>query len=165
MEGNDFFAMAPEEGPVVDLNGLGVHFKVRGAQTGGRFAVVEHPVDPRIVVEPHRHQYEDEMSYVLAGTVWARVGDREVEAPAGSYVWKPRGVWHTFWNATDEPARVLEVITPAGFEDFFEHIAELLRDEQPDDERIGELCERHGIEFDRSWLPGIEERVGPLRMV
>jgi quercetin dioxygenase-like cupin family protein len=90
VDGTDL-CLAPNDGPLVDLGGLGVHFKVRGEQTGGQFAVVEHPVEPSVVVEPHRHQHEDELSYVLDGTVWARVGDREVEAAAGSYVWKPRG--------------------------------------------------------------------------
>lgn len=163
MDGSDFF-VGGGDGPLVDLGGLGVRFKVRGEQTGGRLAVVEHPVAPGVVVEPHRHEHEDEMSYVLEGTIWARVGDQEQEAPAGSYVWKPRRVLHTFWNPGPEPARLLEVITPAGFENFFEQLAVMLQREAPDEE-ILELCDRYGLEFDQSWLPDIQARFGPMRMV
>jgi hypothetical protein len=61
--------------------------------------------------------------YVLEGTVGARVGDREVVAGAGSYLIKPRRL-HTFWNAGPGPARLLEVIAPAGFETYFAELAE-----------------------------------------
>lgn len=158
--------LGPGGGTLVDLGGLGVHFKVRGAQTGGAFAVVEHPVSARVIVEPHVHRYEDELSFVLEGTVWARVGEQEAEAKAGSYVWKPRGVLHTFWNPGPEPARILETISPAGFEDFFEELATLLQHSPPPtDEDVYGLCDRYGLSFDRSWLPGLESRFGEMRMV
>lgn len=149
----------------MDLGGVGVHFKVRGEQTGGRFAVVEHPVEAGVIVEPHSHEHEDELSYVLAGTIWARVGDKEVEAAAGSYVWKPRKVLHTFWNPGPEPARILEVISPAGFENFFEELAVLLQSEQQSEEDIAGLCDRYGLAFDHSWLPDLEARFGAMRVV
>jgi quercetin dioxygenase-like cupin family protein len=158
--------IAPGGGSLVDLGGLGVHFKVRGAETGGRFAVVEHPVEPGVIVDPHIHRNEDELSYVLNGTIWARVGDQEVEAAAGSYVWKPRGVLHTFWNPGPEPARILEVISPAGFERLFDEVAALL--EHPSDsteEAVYELCRNYGLTFDRSWLPELQARFGPMRIV
>lgn len=164
MDGADFF-LATDDGPLVDLGGIGVQFKVRGEQTGGRFAVVEHPVEPGVIVEPHRHQHEDELSYVLEGTIWARVGEKEMEATAGSYVWKPKQVLHTFWNAGPEPARILEVISPAGFEIFFEQLAVLLQSEPPSEEDIAGLCDRYGLEFDHSWLPDLQARFGPLRVV
>jgi quercetin dioxygenase-like cupin family protein len=150
----------------IDLGGLGVVFKLRGEQTGGGLAIVEHPVEPGIVVEPHLHRHEDELSYVLEGTVWVRVGAEEIEAAAGSYVWKPRNVLHTFWNTGPEPARILEVITPAGFERFFAELgAELAQPDGPNEDAIEEMCDRYGLVFDHSWLPDIQDRFGPLRMV
>jgi quercetin dioxygenase-like cupin family protein len=158
--------LAPGAGELVDIGGIGVHFKVPGHLTGGAFSVVEHPVEPGVVVEPHTHQNEDELSYVLEGTIWARVGDREVEAPAGSYLWKPRGVMHTFWNPGPEPARILEIISPAGFERFFAELAdELARSEEPDEQAIGALCDRYELSLDRTWLPDIQARFGPMRVV
>lgn len=156
----------PGGGKLVDLGGLGVHFKVRGEQTGGRFAVVEHPIEPGVLVDPHAHRHEDELSYILQGTVWARVGDQEIEAIAGSYIWKPRNVLHTFWNAGPTPARILEVISPAGFERLFDDVAALLQSpsESPE-EQVYELCATYGLSFDRSWVPELEARFGPMRIV
>jgi quercetin dioxygenase-like cupin family protein len=165
MENTDVY-VAPGGGALVDLGGLGVHFKVRGEQTGGSFAIVEHPIEPGILVEPHIHRNEDEMSYVLNGTIWARVGDREVEAVAGSYVWKPRGVLHAFWNPGPEPARILEIISPAGLELLFEQIALLLeRSSDTTEGAVYELCRQYRLSFDRSWVPDLESRFGQMRIV
>lgn len=151
-------------GRLVDLGGTSVHLKVPGERTGGAFALLEQPVDAGVIVEPHIHQHEDELAYVLEGTVWMRVGDHEVEATAGSYVWKPRGTLHTFWNPGTEPARILEIISPAGFEGFFAELADLIAG-APTDEQVGALCERYGVIFDHSWLPDLQDRFGPLRLV
>jgi quercetin dioxygenase-like cupin family protein len=158
--------MAPGDGPLVDLGGLGVHFKVRGELTGGRFSVVEHPIAPGVIVDPHIHAHEDELSYVVEGAIWARVGEREVEAAGGAYVWKPRGVLHSFWNPGPAPARIIEVISPAGFEHLFEEVASLM--EHPStttEEEVYELCRQYGLTFDRSWLPDVQSRFGPMRIV
>ena len=93
----------PGEGHSVSLGGMGVVFKVPGTATGGAFAVVEHPIEPGRLVPPPVHLREDEYSYVLEGTIGARVGDKEVMVGPGSYVIKPRGVMHTFWNAGPGP--------------------------------------------------------------
>ena len=69
----------------------------------------------------HRHAREDEYSYVLEGQVGALLGDEVVVGGPGDLIFKPRGQWHTFWNAGDEPARILEIISPAGFEGFFDY--------------------------------------------
>ena len=160
------FSVQPGEGKLVELGGVGVHFKVRGEHTGGAFAVVEHPVAPATIVEPHLHEHEDELSYVLEGVLWARVGDQESELSAGSYLWKPRGVLHSFWNPGPDPVRILETISPAGFENFFEELADLIsQPTPPEDERVYELCGRYGLTFDRSWLPELESRFGPMQMV
>lgn len=158
--------LGTDHGRLVDLGGLGVRFKIYSEQTGGHFAVVEHPVEPGIVVEPHTHQNEDELSYVVSGTIWARVGEREAEAPAGTYIWKPRGVMHSFWNPGPEPALIIETISPGGFERFFEELASLL--EEPGlstDDDVAALCARYSLTLDRTWLPGLQERFGPMRMV
>lgn len=160
------FSIEPGAGKFVDLGGVGVHFKVWGEQTGGAFAVVEHPVAPATIVEPHLHDHEDELSYVLEGVLWARVGDQELELSAGSYLWKPRGVLHTFWNPGPDPVRILETISPAGFERFFEELADLLQQPvPPEEDRVYELCGQYGLTFDRGWLPELESRFGPMRMV
>jgi hypothetical protein len=73
----------------------------------------------------HRHVREDEYSYVFEGRVGAMLGDQVVEAGPGSLIFKPRQQWHTFWNAGESPARILEIISPAGFERYFAELVAL----------------------------------------
>jgi quercetin dioxygenase-like cupin family protein len=143
----------PGEGRSVGLGGMGVVFKVSGADTGGAFAVVEHPIEAGRLVPPHVHLYEDEYSYVLEGTIGARVGDREVVAGPGSYLFKPRGQMHTFWNAGPGPARILEVIAPAGFEAYFVELAEAA-----DPGRRQELAAKYGVTYSSDWVAELTSR-------
>ena len=63
------------------------------------FALVEHPMAPGVLGSPmHTHSREDELSYVVYGTVQAQVGDQVVTAGPRELIWKPRGVPHAFWN-------------------------------------------------------------------
>ena len=111
--------IGPTDGPSVTLQTIGVRFMIPGADTGTRFSLVEHPMPPRGLAAPmHRHSREDEYSYVLEGRVGAQLGDEVVFGEVGDLIFKPRDQWHTFWNAGDEPARILEIISPAGFERF-----------------------------------------------
>jgi mannose-6-phosphate isomerase-like protein (cupin superfamily) len=91
---------------------LGVRFMVSGAQTEGRFALVEHPIRPKALAAPlHTHADEDEISYVVEGA-GMQIGDRELRAGPGTLVFKPRGIPHAFWNPGDTPARMLELTSP-----------------------------------------------------
>lgn len=149
-----------DEKEYFDFGGLGVRWKIDGAETGGRFSVVHHPIAPRALAAPlHYHHNEDEYSYVLSGRLGALLGDDVVTAPVGSWVFKPRGQWHTFWNAGDTPCEIIEVISPAGFENFFREVAAAWGDLQKfaeinkryqldmDFESVPELCERFGLTF------------------
>jgi quercetin dioxygenase-like cupin family protein len=148
------------EGKSVRLGGLGVIFKLMSAETGGGFAIVEHPLEPgTLAAPPHRHQNEDEASYVLEGRITFEIGDRVIHAPAGSLVFKPRGIFHTFWNASDERARVLEIISPGGFEKYFEEVSALAElGVPPDDIRRRELSEKYHVEYDRSRVMEIAQK-------
>ena len=150
----------PGEGKSVQLGGLGVVFKMLAADTGGTFAVVEHPIEPgTLAAPPHRHQNEDEASYILEGNVTIEIGDEVIFATPGTLVFKPRGIFHTFWNQGETRARVLEIISPAGFEKYFEEVAALAaQGAPPDDPRRRELSERYQIEFDRSRVMEIAQK-------
>ncbi len=103
---------------------------------------------------PHTHTHEDEFSYVLAGEIGARIGDQEILATPGSYIVKPKGMPQTFWNAGTKPARLLEIISPPGFEKYFVEMAEVLRSDGPPNlEQIGEIASRYGLTFELSWIP------------
>ena len=140
-----------------DMGGFGVDWKLDGEDTGGRFAIVHHPIAPRTLAAPlHRHHNEDEYSSVLEGTLGALLGDEVVEAEAGSWVFKPRGQWHTFWNAGDTPCHLIEVISPAGFEDAFRELREVGQDM----DKVRELQEKYDLDHDWDSIPELCERFG-----
>jgi quercetin dioxygenase-like cupin family protein len=153
--------VGPGDGRLVDLGGLGIRFMVDGEETGGQFALVEHPLEPRALGAPlHRHTNEDEYSYVLEGRMGAQLGEEVVFAEPGDLVFKPRGQWHTFWNAADEPTRLLELISPPGFENYFREMGELVADGPPDPERRAAISAKYDLEVDPDSIPGLVEEHG-----
>ena len=151
----------PGQGRQGDLGGIGVVFKLLGEQTNGQISIVEHPFPVGALVPPHLHTREDEYSIVLEGEIGFRSGDREVVLGAGGYITKPRGELHTMWNAGKVPARMIEIINPAGFEHFFWGLANQLEAGPPDPEGLARLAAHYGIEFPEApWLPGIIARYG-----
>jgi uncharacterized cupin superfamily protein len=149
--------LGPGEGEAIEFGGLGVRFMA----TGEGFALVEHPIAPRTLAAPmHVHAHEDEYSYVLEGEVGVQVGDEVRYARPGDLVFKPRGLWHAFWNRTDEPARLLELISPAGFERYFADIAPLLPPHRPEPDlaALAATQERYGLHMDMGSAEAISRR-------
>jgi mannose-6-phosphate isomerase-like protein (cupin superfamily) len=156
--------VGPHDGKAGFLGSIGVRFMVDGGESGGGFSLVEHPMSPRALAAPlHRHNREDEYSYVLEGRMGALLGDEVVEAGPGDLVFKPRAQWHTFWNAGDEPCRILEIISPAGFEAFFDELVEMGGAVNADPQALAELSARYELEMDPASIPGLLERFD-LRM-
>ena len=153
--------VGPQDGKSGWLGSIGVRFMLGGGDTDERVAVVEHPMPPHALAAPlHRHNREDEYSFVLEGSMGALLGDDVVTAGAGDFVFKPRHQWHTFWNAGDEPARILEVISPAGFERFFEELVDLGGSAQADPQALGGLAARYELEIRPETVPELLERFG-----
>jgi mannose-6-phosphate isomerase-like protein (cupin superfamily) len=149
--------IAGEGGERFDFGGLGVHWKIDGLDTGRRFSIVHHPLAPRALAAPlHYHHNEDEYSYVLRGKLGALLGDEVVTAGPGEWVFKPRAQWHTFWNAGDEPCEIIEVISPAGFEDFFREVAASWGDLA----KFAEINAKYALEMDFASVPGLCARFG-----
>ncbi len=112
-------------------------------ESGGALAVVEHVLAPHVLAAPmHRHHREDEYSFVLEGRLGVVQDGEEAFAGVGELVCKPRGHWHTFFNAGDHPLRILELITPGGIEELFRKLAE------------------PGGEYDPASLPALAARYG-----
>jgi mannose-6-phosphate isomerase-like protein (cupin superfamily) len=148
----------PDEGDLFDFGGLGVHWKVDGPDTGERFAVVHHPIAPRNLAAPlHYHHNEDEYTCVLEGRLGALLGDEVIEAGPGAWVFKPRHQWHTFWNAGDTPCHIIEVISPAGFENYFREAASAW---EGDDAQLVHINEKYGLEMALDSIPKLCERFG-----
>ncbi len=161
-ENRNEFLIQPKERQPVRLGGLGVIFRVDGQDTHGAFSVVEHPMRPKTLgAGMHTHSREDEYSYILEGEVTFQIGDQVFTAGPGSWVRKPRGIPHTFWNAGSAPALILEVISPAGFEGYFAEIGALLAAGGPPDfQKLGKIAEQYGLSMDRSSVAELSQKYG-----
>ncbi len=153
--------IGPNDAPEGFLGSIGVRFMIDGDETDQGFSLVEHPMSPHALAAPlHIHTREDEYSYVLEGRMGALLGEDVVEAGPGDLVFKPRDQWHTFWNAGDEPCRILEIIAPAGFERFFKELSDMGGAINADPEELTALGERYGHHFRLESVPELVERVG-----
>lgn len=150
---------APHD-PDRTIGSIGIGFRLDGDQTGGQVAIVEHPFPPGALVPPHVHTREDEFSIVTAGTIGFRSGSDEVVLEAGGYISKPRGELHTMWNAGPDEARMIEVITPSGFERFFRELAEVFESGPPNPMSLETLAASYGLFFDPTWVPELMDKYG-----
>jgi mannose-6-phosphate isomerase-like protein (cupin superfamily) len=142
--------ISPDEGDRADFPALGTRYLLREDDTDEQFSLIEHTIPPRTLAAPtHVHEREDEFSYVLAGRVGVQVGDEVAEVGPGELVVKPRGVPHAFWNAGDEEARLLELISPPAFAGYFVDMVPVLSgDGPPDPERLRAIREKYGLSMD-----------------
>ena len=118
----------PGGGRAIPLGGAGVvHLKAGRRETGGTISAYEY-VAPAATAGPpvHLHRGWDELFYVVEGEMTFLIDGVEHAAPAGTLVFIPRGVLHTFWNAGAAPARQLTVFTPGGIEDYFDAVTEVM---------------------------------------
>lgn len=151
--------LGPKDGEILGMPDV-IHDRlmISGGESSG-FALVEHLLPPHMLAAPlHRHSREDEFSYVLEGRVGALLGDEEVFGEAGDLIFKPRGQWHTFWNAGDVPARILEMISPSGFEQSFRELNALGEAANP--ESVAEIANRYGVEADFEGTEPLIQRHG-----
>jgi len=155
MPADSGYVIAPSDRTDLLRGPLGAVLMLGGDQTLGRLSLVEHPLEPRALGSPlHTHRDEDEYSVVLEGRIGAQIGEQTVEAGPGAVLVKPRGVPHAFWNPADRPARLLEIISPAGFEGYFAGLAEIFAGQgSPDPGLLLDLAGRYGLDLDLASVP------------
>jgi quercetin dioxygenase-like cupin family protein len=154
----------PGEGRFLRLGGLGVRF-LFVSPPGTGVTIVEHPLEPRAMGSPvHTHGDEDEYSFVLEGELGVQVGDEVFTASVGTFIAKPRGVPHAFWNAGDTPARLLEVISPGGFERYWEEIAESFPASGPPGPdaiaKVASAAPKYNLHMDIASVPRLVQEYG-----
>ena len=154
------YLVGPDEGELIWDGPIGTTVRVSTERTGGLLSVCDFPVAPGYMVPPHTHHETDEWSYVLEGRIGARIGDEELSAGPGSWILKPRGVMHTFWNAGPEPARIIELLTPGRFEHFFRTMTALATQGELDDDRMATLAEEYGTTVSMDWVEELAARYG-----
>jgi len=162
----------PGGGESVQLPGFGAVLKLCSRDDGGEVAILEHPFEVGAITAPHRHTREDEHSIVLEGEIGFRSEDREVVLGPGGYITKPRGQMHAMWNAGSRVGRIVEVITPGGFENYFRELGELLVAHSSDSVAQGapalhelpefvELADKYGLTYGTpEWLGDVVLRYG-----
>jgi quercetin dioxygenase-like cupin family protein len=151
--------LGPKDGKAGFLGSIGVRFMIDGRESNGGFSLVEHPMSARALAAPmHRHSREDEYSYIVEGRVGALLGDEVILGAPGDLIFKPRGQWHTFWNAGDEPARLLEIISPAGFEQYFAELVDFGGSTKMDPPARAALAAKYGLEVDPESVPELLRR-------
>lgn len=153
--------LGPGQGPAISMGALPLVFKALSAWTGGAYELHEQPISPGVLVAPHRHEHQDQVSYVVSGTLGFLVGSEEFEAPAGSFIWRPRQVTHALWNSGPAEARMLEISSPGSqIEEFFNRFGELTKAGGATAEAISKLAAPYGISYDLARIPGLEARHG-----
>jgi mannose-6-phosphate isomerase-like protein (cupin superfamily) len=159
----------PGEGETVAMPGFGAVIKLSSRTNGGEVAIVEHPFAVGTLTAAHRHTREDEHSIVIAGEIGFRSDDSEVVLGPGGYITKPRGQTHAMWNAGSQPGRIIEIITPGGFENYFRDLGELLLAHANDPvgqilhelPEFTELADKYGLAYATpDWMDDIAQRYG-----
>ncbi|GAA1809178.1 cupin domain-containing protein [Actinomadura chokoriensis] len=148
----------PEQGDTARIGGFGATYKLRGGDTRGAVAIVEHPFAVGTLTAPHMHSREDEYSLVLEGRIGFRSDDTETVLGPGGYIVKPRGQMHAMWNAGDVPGRIVEIIIPGGFESYFRELADLTAASAPRAD-FTELAVKYGLTYGTpDWLDDVVRR-------
>jgi quercetin dioxygenase-like cupin family protein len=158
---NEKVFIGSEEGAHLPI--LGITHKVTAEYFGGAFTSIEGRIPPDDMIPPHTHTREDECAFVLEGELTFDVGGRIVVAPAGSFVLKPRGIYHAFCNTGTEVARVLEFHAPGAFEDYYDEYERIVEGDMGEDERRRarvELGERYGVTWHDELIPEAMARFG-----
>ena len=146
----------------VFFRALGTAYKVLSKSVNGSAAIVEHTVEAKSIGAPmHKHTHEDEISYVLEGELSVIQDGKEQRASPGQYIVKPRGIFHTFWNAGNERIRFIEVITPGNFEYYFAELAPFLETGKPPQmDKVRETGAKYGLIVDPTGAEGIIKKYG-----
>ena len=136
-----------DDGQKVNVLGIPMLIRVHGRDTNGTLSVVESHDVPGGGPPPHIHHREDETFQILAGEYEFMVGGQTIVAKPGTTLFAPRGVAHTYRYLGQTPGRLMCVITPSGFEGFFEEVSALNLQLPQDIPRVMELAEKFGLEI------------------
>ena len=151
-----------EPGRSVFFRALGTTYKVLSNSVDGAAAVVEHTLEPKSLGAPmHKHTHEHEISCVLEGELSVIQNGEVQTAGPGEYIVKPKGIFHTFWNATDQRIRFIEIITPGNFENYFAELAPFLVPGQPPQmDKVRETGAKYGLIVDPTAAEEIVKKYG-----
>jgi quercetin dioxygenase-like cupin family protein len=155
------YLIGPDEGahlPILDIT-----HKVTAEDFGGAFTIIEVGLPPGAMIPPHTHTREDECNFILEGELTFDVGGNVVVATVGSFVVKPRGVYHAFCNTGTGANRHLEIHAPGEFENYYDEYEQIIESAISEEERRkarAELGERYGVTWHEELIPEVRARFG-----
>jgi quercetin dioxygenase-like cupin family protein len=141
------FQVPKDGGKQVNVLGIPIFIRLHGHETGGVLSVVESIDLPGGGPPPHIHHHEDEPFQVLEGDFEFSVAGKTIIAKQGATVFAPRGVPHTYRYLGQAPGGLMCIITPSGFEGFFEEIGAMNAQQPQDIPRVMEIANKFGLEF------------------
>jgi len=146
----EIILLGPGAGKTVSVLGDKYTFKAADKDTGGAYALWEIATPPTAAGPPaHVHEREDEAFYILEGELTFQIGERTVQAAAGTFAFAPRGIVHKFFNPGAKPAKALVIVSPGGFEKALEEMAQIAPrgDQPPDMEKLLAIANKYGLKI------------------
>lgn len=140
--------LASDEGAALNFVGISTRIKVRSEATNGAWTLIESTIEPHFPgFKLHTHQRMTEAFYILEGTLTVQLGAEKIQAEPGALIVVPPGIWHTYSNPSDTPAKYLLFMSPGGFEKYLEELAALIRSEPQwppaDKTKLNALAEKY----------------------
>src|ERR1051326_4899744 len=139
--------IASDGGKKINVLGIPMVISIHGRDTGGVVSAVESHDVTGGGPPPHIHHREDETFQIIEGEYEWTVGGEKFIAQKGATIFAPRGIAHTYRYLGKMPGRLMCLITPSGFEEFFEKIGALNAQQQQDIPRVIEIAKKYGLEF------------------
>jgi quercetin dioxygenase-like cupin family protein len=140
-------ATQARSGQVFRFLGETIVVKLSGADTGGRFTIVEETTPSMSGPPLHQHSREDEWLYILEGEYRVQIGEQVVLARAGDSLFAPRNIPHTFQNISKNPGRLLGLAEPSGLEEFFKEMVVACANGVPGPAELRPVFHRYGLEL------------------
>ena len=140
------YVVAPGEGRAIELGDFALTVKASETATGGVVTVLEADEPPGFGPPEHVHHDCAEAFYVLAGEYVMHLEGREFVCPAGSFIFIPQGARHGF-RVGSVPSRKLNFYFPAAMVEYFDDLADALRNDDVTDDELAAIAATHGMEI------------------
>ena len=139
------FVLRPGDGRTIDMGNFRMSLKASGEETEQAFSLLEADEPPNFGPPMHIHHDAAEAFYVISGEYVIFIGDEEHICPAGSFIYIPAGVPHGF-RVGGVPSRKLNIYAPAAMVGYFDELAAAIARNEMDDDTLGEIARRYGME-------------------